>query len=137
MARPATMGWLGRHKVTKNVETTRQKVKNSLFITVFCPSHGKHRWNTTRPLASKDASILASGQQGWKPATRRAPKLLVSNCQSSAEKLAKFSAEVGQLLWKGVRFGTEIGTETAARGLELESVLLEEDAVGSERGRWA
>jgi hypothetical protein len=64
MAHPATMGWLGRHKVTKNVETTRQKVKNSQFITVFCPSHGKHRQNTTRPLASKDAPILASGQQG-------------------------------------------------------------------------
>ena len=104
MARPATTGWLGRHKVTKNVETTKQKVKNSLFITVFCPSHGKHRQNTTRPLASKDASILASGLQGQKPATRQAPKLLVSNCQSSAEKLGIFSAEVGQLLWKGGNF---------------------------------
>ena len=74
---------------------------------------------------------------GVKPATRRAPKLLVSNCPSSAEKLGIFSAEVGQLLWKGVRLGTEIGTETAARGQELESVLQEEDAVGSGRGRWA
>ena len=47
------------------------------------------------------------------------------------------SAEVGQLLWKGVRLDTGIGTETAARGLELESVLQEEEAVGSGRGRWA
>ena len=104
MARLATTGWLGRHKVTKNVETTRQKVKNSLFMPVFCPPHGKHRQNTTRPLAPKDASVLPSGLQGQKPATRRAPKLLQSNCQSSAEKLAKFSAEVGQLLWKGGNF---------------------------------
>ena len=35
--------------------------------------------NTTRPSAPKDASILPSGLQGQKSATRRAPKLLVSN----------------------------------------------------------
>ena len=41
---------------------------------------------------------MPSGLQARKSATRRAPKLLVSNCQSSAEKLPDFSAEVGEVL---------------------------------------
>ena len=48
---------------------------------------------------------LGKWTAGVKTATRRAPKLLVSNCQSSAEKLGIFSAEVGQLLWKGGKVG--------------------------------
>ena len=44
------------------------------------------------------ASILPSGLQARKSATRRLVKLLVSNCQTSAEKLPDFSAEVAEVL---------------------------------------
>ena len=44
------------------------------------------------------ASILPSRLQGRKSGTCRLPKLLVSNCQTSAEKLPDFSAEVGEVL---------------------------------------
>jgi hypothetical protein len=54
--------------------------------------------NTTRPFAPKDASILPSGLQAQNSATRRAPKLLVCNCPTSAEKLPDFSAEVCEVL---------------------------------------
>ena len=66
----------------------------------MCLSPAVSVWslNTTRPFASKDASILPSGLQARKSATRRLLKLLVSNCQSSAEKLPDFSAEVGEVL---------------------------------------
>ena len=52
----------------------------------------------TRPFAPKDASISPSGLQGRESAARRAPKLLVSNCQTSAEKSGNFTAEVGEVL---------------------------------------
>ena len=66
----------------------------------MCLSPAVSVWslNTTRPFASKDASILPSGLQAQKSATCRLLKLLVSNCQSSAEKLPDFSAEVGEVL---------------------------------------
>ncbi|MBQ5621643.1 MAG: hypothetical protein IIU92_03365 [Bacteroidaceae bacterium] len=48
--------------------------------------------------SQRHASILPSGLQGRKSATCRLPKLLVSNCQSSAEKLPDFSAEVAEVL---------------------------------------
>ena len=44
------------------------------------------------------ASILPSGLQAQKSATCRLLKLLQSNCQTSAEKLPDFSAEVGEVL---------------------------------------
>ena len=43
-------------------------------------------------------SFCANGLQVRKSATRRLLKLLVSNCQTSAEKLPDFSAEVGEVL---------------------------------------
>jgi hypothetical protein len=36
--------------------------------------------------------------RGCESATRRLAKLLVSNCQTSAEKLPDFTAEVGEVL---------------------------------------
>ena len=45
------------------------------------------------------SSVLPSGVQAWKSATRRATKLLVSKCKTSAEKSGNFSAEVGEVLW--------------------------------------
>ena len=44
------------------------------------------------------SSILPNGLQARKSTTRRLLKLLVSNCQTSAEKLPDFSAEVGEVL---------------------------------------
>ena len=44
------------------------------------------------------ASNFPRGLQGRKSGTCRLPKVLVSNCQSSAEKLPDFSAEVGEVL---------------------------------------
>ena len=94
MARPATTGWLGRHKVTKNVETTKNKVRNSLFISVFSPSHGKHRQKTTRPFASKDAAISPSGLQDVIYRLSLGKDNVQSNTKTSLQKLAEFSAEV-------------------------------------------
>ena len=44
------------------------------------------------------SSFCANGLQVRKSATRRRLKLLVSNCQTSAEKLPDFTAEVGEVL---------------------------------------
>ena len=44
------------------------------------------------------SSILPNGLQARKSGTRRILKLLVSNCQTSTEKLPDFSAEVGEVL---------------------------------------
>ena len=103
MARPATTGWLGRHKVTKNVETTKNKVRNSLFISVFSPSHGKHRQKTTRPVASKDASISPSGLRDVIYRLSLGKDNAQSNTKTSLQKLAKFSAEVGGVLCRSWR----------------------------------
>ena len=53
---------------------------------------------TCSPLAPTDASILPSGLQGQKSATRRLVKLLQSNWPTSAEKLPDFTAEVDEVL---------------------------------------
>ena len=50
----------------------------------FCPEERVH---------------FAKWTAGAKSATRRAPKLLVCNCQTSAEKSGNFTAEVGEVLW--------------------------------------
>ena len=44
------------------------------------------------------SSFCANGLQVRKSATRWLLKLLVSNCQTSAEKSGNFSAEVGEVL---------------------------------------
>jgi hypothetical protein len=43
--------------------------------------------------------LSPSGLLAQRSATHRATKLLVSNCQTSAEKLPDFSAEVAEVLW--------------------------------------
>ena len=49
-------------------------------------------------VSQRHSSFCANGLQARKSATRRLLKLLVSNCQTSAEKLPDFSAEVGEVL---------------------------------------
>ncbi len=44
------------------------------------------------------SSVLPGGVQAWKSAIRRATKLLVSKCKTSAEKSGNFSAEVAEVL---------------------------------------
>jgi hypothetical protein len=107
MARPASIGWLGRHKVTKNVETTKNKVRNSSFISVFSPSHGKHRQDTMRPFASKEASISPSGLQDVIYRLSLGKDNAQSNTKTSLQKLAKFSAEVGGVLCRSLTYFLE------------------------------
>jgi hypothetical protein len=52
----------------------------------------------TKADSQHHASVLPGGLQAQKSATRRATKLLVSKCKTSAEKLLDFTAEVGEVL---------------------------------------
>jgi hypothetical protein len=52
----------------------------------------------TKADSKHHASVLPGGLQAQKSATRRATKLLVSKCKTSAEKLLDFTAEVGEVL---------------------------------------
>ena len=62
-------------------------------------SEGSFMSATSCSLVSQHhSSILPNGLQARKSATRRLLKLLVSNCQTSAEKLPDFTAEVGEVL---------------------------------------
>jgi hypothetical protein len=62
-------------------------------------SEGSFMSATSCSLVSQHhSSFCANGLQVRKSATRRILKLLVSNCQTSAEKLPDFSAEVGEVL---------------------------------------
>ena len=49
-------------------------------------------------VSQRHSSFCANRLQVRKSATRRLLKLLVSNCQTSVEKLPDFSAEVGEVL---------------------------------------
>ncbi len=64
-----------------------QASEGSFMSATFCSRVSQHH-----------SSFCANGLQARKSATRRLLKLLVSNCQTSAEKSGNFSAEVGEVL---------------------------------------